>query len=277
MIPVHRDPEPAALASVRAEKLGALRALGRPPRSDEITGYRVVSRDLWYIQHYKCCYCEFKIAASYNDVEHYRPKAAADRTPGSGESHGYWWLAFTWENLLFACPSCNRTEKNQLFPLRSGSVALQPEQDPPRSERPLLIDPAGLLHPPEHIQYVPAALQPGDRFPHWWARPRTGSLHGGWTLQVCGLNRDELRELRGDHVERVVRPRASELRDALRRGDQREITSTLARCRELIVETSPFSLLSYDALRTLVPPTAMRARGLRWPDPDEVPLVAPRR
>ena len=50
--------------------------------------------DLCSAQHCKCCYCERNnFEASYNDVEHYRPKLRADRGPGlrsmdTGGSHG---------------------------------------------------------------------------------------------------------------------------------------------------------------------------------------------
>lgn len=273
MIPVVRTPEPAALVSERDRALQALRALGRAPNSKDFEGYRVSANELWRAQHYKCCYCERKISESYNDVEHYRPKTQATRTPGSVKTHGYWWLAYTWQNLLFACPLCNRTGKNDLFPLRAGSVALDPEKAPPGREHPLLLDPAGTRNPAEHIQFIPAALERGASVHHWWARPRQGSLYGSWTIRVCGLNHSNLLELRGDHVEDLVRPRAIELREALRARDAKAVEDTLRRARALLSARSIFSLLSYDALRTLVPATLMRAHGLRWPDPAEIPIV----
>lgn len=260
------------LASARQTALSKLRVLARAPVSDEIKGYRIVSSDLWRAQHYKCCYCEFRITDSFNDVEHYRPKTRADRYPGSRETHGYWWLAFDWNNLLFACPLCNRTGKNDLFPLHAGSLPLQPEEVPQGRERPLLIDPAGALNPAEHIQFVPVAFQPGAKIQHWWARPRTGSLYGSWTIRVCNLNHSNLLELRGDHVENIVKPVATDLREALRAQDGRAISSAFRRIQALLTETSTFSLLSYDALRTLLPATFMRARGYRWPGPAEIPL-----
>ncbi|MDO6808881.1 HNH endonuclease [Zobellia galactanivorans] len=41
----------------------------------------------------KCAYCEQKIEQSH--IEHYRPKKK------------YYWLAFSWDNLILACPFCN--------------------------------------------------------------------------------------------------------------------------------------------------------------------------
>jgi hypothetical protein len=94
---------------------------------------------------------------AFNDVEHYRPKTSADRLPGSTATHGYWWLAYTWDNLLFACPSCNRSNKNDLFPLEHGSTPLHDPDDAPGGERPLLLHPRqdnGV----EHIEFVFTAL-----------------------------------------------------------------------------------------------------------------------
>jgi uncharacterized protein (TIGR02646 family) len=45
------------------------------------------------IYHSKCAYCEFTVEQLH--VEHYRPKAT------------YYWLAFSWDNLLLCCPFCN--------------------------------------------------------------------------------------------------------------------------------------------------------------------------
>lgn len=46
----------------------------------------------------KCAYCETKIERW--DVEHFRPKSI------------YYWLAYSWDNLLLACPTCNGYKNN---------------------------------------------------------------------------------------------------------------------------------------------------------------------
>lgn len=131
MIPIMRGDEPPELGIVRQTKLEQLRNLGRAIVSDDIDGYRVVSCQLWKVQHFKCCYCEHKVTMRYNDVEHYRPKARADRRPGCTRPDGYWWLAYSWQNLLYACATCNRSSKNDSFPLEIGSVSLVAETVPP--------------------------------------------------------------------------------------------------------------------------------------------------
>ena len=70
--------------------------------------------------HGKCVYCETNVAASHpGDIEHWRPKNRVthesgrtieiETEDGSTVQHpGYYWLAYEWRNLLFACEDCNR-------------------------------------------------------------------------------------------------------------------------------------------------------------------------
>ena len=46
------------------------------------------------IYNNKCAFCEQRIEQSH--IEHYRPKKV------------YYWLAFSWDNLILACPTCNQ-------------------------------------------------------------------------------------------------------------------------------------------------------------------------
>lgn len=54
----------------------------------------------------KCAYCESNTeVVAHGDVEHYRPKSI------------YWWLAYTYDNYLYACQICNQTYKSDNFPI----------------------------------------------------------------------------------------------------------------------------------------------------------------
>jgi uncharacterized protein (TIGR02646 family) len=54
----------------------------------------------------KCAYCEANTdVVAHGDVEHYRPKS------------NYWWLAYTYDNYLYACQICNQTYKSNNFPI----------------------------------------------------------------------------------------------------------------------------------------------------------------
>lgn len=59
----------------------------------------------------KCAYCEsYVIATSAIDKEHFRPKGSIiDEKNKTNIKPGYYWLAADWNNLLLACPNCNRT------------------------------------------------------------------------------------------------------------------------------------------------------------------------
>ncbi|MBI1786218.1 MAG: hypothetical protein HYR60_01540, partial [Acidobacteria bacterium] len=57
--------------------------------------------------HGKCAYCESKIdTVAHGDVEHFRPKSV------------YWWLAYCYDNHLYACQICNQVFKKDRFPVR---------------------------------------------------------------------------------------------------------------------------------------------------------------
>lgn len=65
----------------------------------------------------KCAYCEASTdAVAHGDVEHFRPKSV------------YWWLAYCYDNYLFACQICNQTYKGDRFPIRGSRLAEPPSQ-----------------------------------------------------------------------------------------------------------------------------------------------------
>lgn len=273
MIPIARGAEPDCLGQVRAEQLALLRGLGRAPNSNDVKGYRVVADDLWKCQYHKCCYCEHRIMKAFHDVEHYRPKARVDRRPGCGLTHGYWWLAFSWDNLLYACPGCNRSGKNDRFPMEHGAVSLEAESFPPGGELPLLIDPASGVNPVEHVEFVQQSVGPTGSPKYWWARPRNGSRFGNMTIDVCDLNRSELREIRNDHFEMIVAPQVKALNDALAKSSRAAVNRALARALDLLKPRNVYVACTYDALRANVPDARLHdAVQKGWPSPKQIGL-----
>lgn len=56
----------------------------------------------------KCAYCESPTdSVAHGDVEHYRPKSK------------YWWLAYCYDNYLYACQICNQVHKGDEFPVHA--------------------------------------------------------------------------------------------------------------------------------------------------------------
>ena len=142
-----------------------------------IYGHPSVRETLIEAHHGKCCYCEMKLRDG--DIEHFRPKG---RVADDNTHPGYYWLAYEWSNLLFACKTCNQRFKRTLFPLRDPSKRARSHQGNLSEEEPLLIHPAE--EDPERFisfqKHEAVALHP----------------RGKTTIEVLGLNQRELREAR---------------------------------------------------------------------------------
>jgi len=59
---------------------------------------KLVQDKLSEIYHLKCVYCERDISDDDKHIEHYRPKSR------------YYWLAYSWDNLLLCCSRCNKAK-----------------------------------------------------------------------------------------------------------------------------------------------------------------------
>ena len=146
-------PEDPGLAERRKKELQRIRELascGKLKSDDFKNGklWREFKELLYKPQHGKCCYCERMLPMGEAHVEHFRPKAKVEEA----ECHpGYWWLAYSWENLLLACETCN-IKKGAKFPLEPGSERLDPEDCDLEKEKPILINPLK-EDPEEFIEY----------------------------------------------------------------------------------------------------------------------------
>ena len=195
----------------------------------------------------------------------------ADRRPGCPLTHGYWWLAFSWDNLLYACPGCNRTGKNDRFPLADGCFSLVAEDLAPGMELPLLLDPGSGVNPVEHIEFVRQSAGSSGETRYWWARPRNGSRLGNFSIDVCDLNRDELRELRNDHFEMILAPHIHALEGALAAASYNAISRELRRALDLLEPRNAYVAFTYDVFRACVPDAKLLAAvQVGWPRPNQV-------
>lgn len=163
------DADPAACRAAGSERLLVPAALYNAP---------AVKAQLIAAQHEKCCYCEANLLhVGYGDVEHYRPKNGFRQARGGKlEKPGYYWLAYTWRNLLFSCKRCNGGHKRNYFPLANYATGrARSHHDDVRQEQPLLLHPV-TDDPAAHISFQQAVAV-------------AKTLRGQATIDLCGLNR----------------------------------------------------------------------------------------
>ena len=99
----------------------------------------------------KCWYSESKPAQSFFDVDHFRPKAEAQRDDAGNSDDGYPWLAFDWDNFRYSAGRSNRLSTDEVtdltvgkgswFPLCTGSPIADWATRDISVERPMLLDP----------------------------------------------------------------------------------------------------------------------------------------
>jgi uncharacterized protein (TIGR02646 family) len=236
------QPEPEALQRKRPEKLAAARAAIARGENIDFSGYGDdgAKEKLFNAQCRKCGYCEKREEQSkWREAEHYRPKSV------------YWWLAWTWENLLFACMDCNREHKKEQFPLVDEAQRLAAEQPAPGNEQPLLIDPCDPdIDPANEIEFRRQRVQRKER----WT-PHGLTERGRETVRICGLDRPSLLTMYEEHVRDLVRPKVELFLNIVETGNAQDVVRawrTLV--RGLFGECQAFHALSRDALKVLVRP-----------------------
>lgn len=280
MIRINRGSEPKGLKRAARQRLSvaaeAFNQHGAPSEvlTATLTGYgsRATKLALFRAQHEKCAWCERHTDFSSAPVEHYRPKDGAWRNlpheslrvdPGH-----YWWLTWTWSNMLFSCTRCNdRGHKANYFPLRSGTAcATAPVASlplPPPSpvvdvsmEQPLLLDPAGNEDPLDHITWLPGNTSFNRR--DWIWTPLGLTEEGQATIDILKLG--ELTERAQGHVRKQLLPSIEEVEQHLGAG---RIQEAHRRWKRLLEDTlSPlaeWSAFTWHALGHLVP-ESYRAR-----------------
>lgn len=129
----------------------------------------------------KCAYCESHVTGnSYLHVEHFRPSSI------------YPSLAYQWNNFLLACEVCNSGCKKAQFPLMDGSHPVEHTIDPcslDDSDDNALINPC-FENPDQYFDFLNEKII---------CRP--GRIKAIQTRDVCGLNREDLKDARkGDLI-----------------------------------------------------------------------------
>ena len=150
-----------------------------------IYGHEDVKKTLIELQKKCCCFCESRIThISSGDVEHFRPKNGYTQNDDDQfHKPGYFWLAYDWCNLFYACESCNRRYKRNLFPLKDIAKRCNPRKSFDTSnEEPLFIDPSA-DDPAKHLGFI----GPNIIFK---------TMEGDTTIRELRLDRDDLVEMR---------------------------------------------------------------------------------
>lgn len=261
MIQIQRPPAPPWAQTLEQNERQRLAGLigdppTREPTADELgVAYQDTKEELYLAQHKKCCYCEQQAPFGYNPVEHYRPKLRAKRGIGH-PSHGYFWLAWRWNNLLFACSICNSSHKRDLFPLASGSTALTPYQDPDGSERPLLINPSS-TDPTRHIKFRQATINGHVDWMPFGLTPE-----GDKTIDIIKLARPELLDAYRSHAADIRRD-VLHLRQVATLNNQPLLIQTWTNLLDQYLRPDrPLLALSRDALEHYLPPAERQQMGL---------------
>ena len=165
---------------------------GKYASSDNLYKPKKVKEALDKIYHRKCAYCEKSLKDADRHVEHYRPKVP------------YYWLAFSWDNLLIACKKCNELKSNKFHEYIEGkqliynNETLETAQNQIKHydslEKPLIINPE---------QETKTSLQNHFTFNLKTAEiiPLTKRMET--TIDICQLNRKELVEKRYKELERL--------------------------------------------------------------------------
>jgi uncharacterized protein (TIGR02646 family) len=131
--------------------------------------------ELFY--HHTCCYCEQSTEAYH--VEHYRPKNL------------YWWLAYSWDNLLLVCFDCNIAKSNN-FEIQNPKVSYLPTDLPNIHS----------LRDAYNFIENPSLLNPEcDDLDGMWCFDNQGEIfsahhRGKYTIKTCKLNRAYLSDAR---------------------------------------------------------------------------------
>lgn len=203
-----------------------------------IYGHPTVRQALIDAQHGKCCYCEQKIGAE-GDVEHFRPKGACRQSQELPiEQPGYYWLAYDWDNLLWACPVCNQRCKKNAFPLANPADRAKTHHDDLALEQPLLLnpaetDPAGIVGFRAEVAY-----------------PIDGGARATATIQGSGLNRATLLEKRRERLAELTLLQDL-LREEARLADSAEGRTLLRRASQILADavqdTAEFAAMARGA------------------------------
>lgn len=291
MIRIYVGDEPATLVEARERYLTA--AVLSQPKKRDLVGYTVATGRLEELHWGRCAYCEIWMRDSSGQIDHYRPKGEAfdidwsetanalsaphDETDDDRDrfgkglppadrkrviwtrgTRGYWWLTWTWENLLWACGGCNSAHnKGTRFPLRRSSPILRQNACPPGDEQPLLIDPCR-EDPMDRLEFRKID---SDR---WKLFARRDDSRGEWTITLLGLNQPRMMDQYRHHVKRLeVQTRIERHHlDAASSDEQSRRKVWCDLCQIVLAPENPLLALGHDWINACWPSSVRKAWGV---------------
>lgn len=188
---------------------------------DTVYGHVEVRKALEELFYRKCAYCETQLPEVNWDVEHYRPKG---RVFERQDHPGYYWLAYTWENFLPACPACNQSRRDlpTWADLTTGEAAGKLDQFPLRDESKRAMTHTQSIAGEEPLLFNPCNddLSNDFKFDPQGQIIQTGASDRlAATVRICNLKRKRLRDARTRVIART-KELLETIREARVQGNQ---------------------------------------------------------
>ncbi|OQX97259.1 MAG: hypothetical protein B6I24_09430 [Bacteroidetes bacterium 4572_128] len=193
-----------------------------------------VKNKLNEIYHQKCAYCEQKVEQI--EIEHYRPKSI------------YYWLIYSWDNLFFVCPKCNKF-KNNYFENENERVNFE---DKDLTNIHQLRDKYDKIEKPK--VFNPEKENP-QKLLKFDKKGKIFSKHENlqFTINLCQLNREYLTDKRKKFFDETIRiikisisgigsqiAQKEKLNEILKKDDTLEFTAYRNFCKEILKKMLKF-------------------------------------
>ncbi|WP_107038196.1 retron system putative HNH endonuclease [Brumimicrobium mesophilum] len=138
-----------------------------------------VREALLKIYNHKCAYCEQRIEQYH--VDHFRPKSI------------YYWLAFSWDNLLISCPKCNEN-KGKKFDIDGKRIVFDSNENNltflnKSSVKYDLIEKPKMINPERVDISNKICFQVSGKI-------FSSNKNFGYTIESCGIDRKDLNDQR---------------------------------------------------------------------------------